>query len=110
MSLMGDLYGVDPARLLMGDWAIHVPMNLIVQHLEDPSRVAGVFQSQHGERHPFTQWAREGEPHTLLLGDMVFRPRVVACSRHLIGAGLTGLARSGFDPAPWIREGRVVLK
>jgi hypothetical protein len=88
--------GVDWARVLFGQNAVHVPMWMYVQD-GGPDHVSFVGGSRaHSESgHPL----RYGSPrtHQLVIGELVVRPHAVLGTDNLRGMGLTGLAMAGHD-------------
>lgn len=95
---------VNWAKVVMGANAIKVAMNLIVQRY-DEGLAAGVFQTQHGAPLHFGS----KRAHILMLGDMIYRPRLVVASDELCGSGIEHLFESGFSPDLW-KNGDVLLR
>lgn len=93
---MSDLHGVDWTRVVMGDKAFKVAMNLIVQTYPD-GKAAGVFQTAHGLPLHFGS----KRSHILVLGDMIYRPRMVIASDAMRGMGISHLFTHGFSPDEW---------
>jgi hypothetical protein len=90
--------GVNMAKVMMGERAFQIPLNLIVQPYAD-GVVTGVFQTQMGE--PLTCGSKR--THILLLGDMIYRPRLAIGSDEFRGRGLASLCRDGFvDTKNWL--------
>lgn len=92
-------------RAIFGAHAVKCPLNLIAQP-PDKDRFAGVAQSMM-PNHPLLFGRRE--EHLLILGDCVFRPHLIVTSKHLLGAGIGGIYRSGFDMAQWVDSGTVLF-
>ncbi len=89
-------------KAMFGEHAIHVPINLIVQKVDDDGRVGGVFQTQLGK--PLLFGSKK--EHQLILGECVIRPHLVAHTNAFVGHGIAGLYRSGWtDTDPWINGG-----
>jgi hypothetical protein len=96
-----DLY----TRMLFGENAVHVPMNLVVQQQSDGIvLVVGTMKGATALAFGGTQ------THQLLLGDAIVRPRLVLESNHLRGMGLSGIVTGGMaDWDEWRQHGRVLL-
>lgn len=105
MSIASALYGdVDVTKVMFGQEAVHVPINIICQPMGD-GKVTGVFQTSAGL--PLLRGSARS--HILLIGDMVFRPRIACASDEFRGSGLAALAQHGFMELPkWLR-GDVLL-
>lgn len=98
---------MDPyTRAMFGCNAAHCGANMIVQDAGD-GRVLVVLQSTSQQpKHPLMFGSQH--IHQLLMGDIVFRPRVVLGSDHLRGQGINHIARCGFDLEEWM-DADVVL-
>lgn len=96
-------------RLLMGEHAVRVPLNLIVQGHLGNGRIAFVGTSRRDDPHPLEFGSRE--THQLVVCDAIIRPQLVAESSAWKGTGLgalfTSSAMTGVDE--WLRTGRVLL-
>lgn len=101
MNLYGDL---DMAKVMMGQNAFHIPINLIAQPM-DQGRIIGVFQTSNG----VPLLANSNKTHVLLLGDMIFRPRVIAASNAFQGCGVSALLKQGFSEIETWLKGDVIL-
>lgn len=100
------IFGVDMAKVMMGEDAFQVAFNLISQACDDGEKVAGVFQTSHG----LPLLAGSQRTHILMLGDMIFRPRLIVATDAFRGAGLSHLAKEGFISAEEWAKGDVILK
>lgn len=108
--MLADLYaGVDMTKVMFGSRAIHVPLNLIVQRVDNNSgKVTGVFQTSVGT--PLLFGAKNDQAHVLILGDAIIRPGLAYASNHLVGTGFSGIAMHGFvNQAEWIEHGTMLL-
>ena len=92
---------MDPyTRAMFGDNAVHCGANMIVQDAGG-GRVLVVLQSTSGRpKHPLMFGSNH--THQLLMGDMVFRPRVVLGSNDFAGEGISNIASGGFDLDRWL--------
>lgn len=100
--------GMDMTKVMYGQNAVHVGINLIVQRVDadNPEIVTGVFQSSCGSKLLYGA----NEPHVLILGDVVVRPRLAVASRGFRGSGLSSLATHGFtEPMTWLEGGRILV-
>lgn len=106
MSGIGGLYeGLDINKVMYGQNAFQIPINMISQEVEG-EKVTGVFQTSIGLPLRFNSQ----RTHILILGDLVFRPRLVIASDHLRGSGFAGLAKDGFaDMDGWLQHGDIIL-
>jgi hypothetical protein len=86
--------GIDVAKLMMGQNAFQVPLNIIFQDTGTGDSYAGVFQFRHAQDQ-LKKWIGQ-HPHLMILGDAIIRPRVVVASRVLVGQGMAGVYRDGF--------------
>ncbi len=99
------LFGIDMAKVVMGQNAFQVAFNMIVQTYDDGT-AAGVFQTRHGE--PLRAGSKRS--HVLMLGDMIYRPRVIIASDAFRGSGIKGLLMDGFAQMDkWIDTGDQIL-
>ena len=95
-------------RMMFGENAVHLPINIINQPDHKGGHTFGVFQMKHPA---FEQLSFGGKKtHQLILGDMVIRSRIVLDSDHLQGVGLAGLATQGFDLPGWVENGNILIK
>ena len=93
-------------KMMFGEHAVHVPLNLIFQNSE--KLASGVFQAQFTDGYK-TLLKNASDTHILMLADAVIRPRAIIESHHMRGAGIGNLYTSGFaDINEWVREGRIV--
>ena len=87
---------------MYGKGAIHIPINFIVQKVDDEGRVTGVFQTSAGT--PLLFGSKK--THQMILGDAIIRPRLVCESDEFQGSGLSSLACSGFlEHENWFKGG-----
>lgn len=96
--------GLDMTKVMMGERAFQLSINLIAQRMDD-NNVIGCFQTSQGL--PLLH----GSPrtHVLLLGDMIFRPRLVLASDEFRGSGFSHLATNGFaEQEKWL-QGDTIL-
>lgn len=94
----GLLEGVNVAKVMLGERAFHIPFNLIAQPMGD-GKVVGVFQTTAG----LPLLCGSSRTHVLLVGDMMFRPRLAFGSDAFRGSGLSVLATNGFaEPDKWM--------
>lgn len=100
-----NLFGVDMAKVMFGQHAFHIPMNLIVQDCGDGVTAAGVFQTKSGA----PLFAGSKKTHVLLLGDMVFRPRIILASNNLQGMGISHIFTDGFVTDVWDGADRILV-
>lgn len=106
MTGIAGLYeGMDMAKVMMGQNAFHIAMNLIIQTYGNDT-AAGVFQTKQGK----PLYAGSERSHILMLGDMIYRPRVIVASDAFQGTGIGGLFTSGFtEMDKWIETGDLIL-
>jgi|TARA_Y100000034_G_C6903283_1_gene418428 hypothetical protein len=90
---MDNLWGITPEQLL-GTPTIHVPINMIVQRVDD-TKVWGVWQCQH-ENGQKLLWDSQ-KTHQLILGDCFLRPHLVCDSNEFRGSGVSNLATTAFQ-------------
>ncbi len=108
MSAASALFGdVDMTKVMWGERARHVPLNLIVQRVDNTTgKVTGVFQTDAGL--PLMYDSKR--THVLILGDAVIRPRLAMGSDAFVGWGIAGLARDGFaEIQKWVDTGDLLL-
>lgn len=107
MSGISGLYGgLDMTKVMFGQNAFHIPVNIISQDVGEGEKVAGVFQTSHGLPLRFNSQ----RTHVLALGDMMFRPRLVIASDHWRGMGISGLYKDGFiSVEDWLANGDVII-
>lgn len=88
---------------------IHTPINMIFQGV-DKTHVAGVFQFQAPSEviKRLTANADLNNHHALWIGDAFFRPKIISQSQHLLGTGIGGIFRNGFDMESWVQHGKVL--
>lgn len=98
---------------LLGDSVIHVPMNFIVQQMGETDNQPAIIAAAQS-RGPLTPrlFCTTGVPftHTLILGDVFIRPRLVIGTNHLQGHGMAGLCRFDVSPEEWLAKGTVLRK
>lgn len=107
--MTGLLDGVNMAKVMFGERAFHVAMNLLVQnyHGEGGGIASGVFQASKGHE-ALTFGSKRS--HLLILGDLYYRPHMVVASDAFRGSGIEHLFTNGFgDPERWLEGGDVVL-
>jgi hypothetical protein len=98
-------------KALYGAHAVELPLNFIFQ-CPAPGVLVGVVQSQPGPEvmNKLLFGSNVGKLHQLVLTTAVLQPRLVMESTHLLGSGISGLARSGFDPDGWLTKGKIIHK
>lgn len=90
-SLLGD---IDVAKLVYGQNAMELPLNLIVQSTGIPNKYTGVFQFEYDV--PTISKAIGDNPHLMILGQAIIRPRVMVATRAMVGSGAAALMTHGF--------------
>ncbi len=100
----------DPyTRALFGRNAVQIPFNCILQPNHDDQTVLAVVLIRGPEAMRLTYGSKS--PHVLIMGDAVIRPRMVVESSHLVGDGISSIARDGFaNLDSWVRNGKVILQ
>jgi hypothetical protein len=109
MSIASLYGGVDIAKLMMGNRAFQIPLNIIAQRMSaDPKdgTVVGVFQTSNGL--PLVH--NSDLTHVLMLGDVIVRPHVMVGCNAFQGRGMNSLLMSGFaDMDTWITDGTILV-
>lgn len=90
-------------KLLFGCDSVHIGANIILQKQSDSNRIAGVIQTSHKDK---LSTLVKDHSHTLLMGDLVFRPHVAIGSNHLQGNGIGHIYREGWFIDQWITKGQ----
>jgi hypothetical protein len=99
----GLLDGIDTAKLMMGQNAFHISLNLIAQSYLPGSKVAGVFQTAHGL--PLLHESKRS--HVVIIGDAIIRPRAVFATDEFRGRGVSSLFTDGFlDSIELVKHGK----
>lgn len=94
-------------RMLMGENAVKIPLNLIAQDTGQPDTFAGVFQFRHPNGAELFRSQDGQATHTLVLADAIIRPHAVMASEHLVGCGIGGVYTNGFtDMNEWVKDVR----
>jgi hypothetical protein len=106
LTEMTDIY----TRLGIGEH-VHVPFNMIFQGI-DETHAAGVFQFQAEAKliKQLTSGADLNSNHVLWLGDAFFRPKLITQSKHLMGNGISGIYKTGFNDVEFWAEHGTILK
>lgn len=99
--------GLDMTKVMFGERAQHVGMNLIVQRADAESgKVWGVFQCSDGLK----LMQGTARTHVILIGDVVVRPRMAMGSDAFRGSGVASLVTCGFaDINKWVDTGDLLL-
>jgi hypothetical protein len=98
----------DPyTRMLMGENAVAVGVNFIMQETEKGMILIG--QTNHPSANMLRFKAKKDRTHVLVLGDMILRPHLVLASDSFRGAGTTSLFKDGFTSHEKWLEGDIVL-
>ena len=92
-------------KMLMGQDAVKVPLNLIAQCVDGVDTFAGVFQFRHPNGKQLFR-ANDGQAtHTMVMADAIIRPHVVMGTEHMAGYGIGGIYTSGFtEMDEWVRS------
>lgn len=104
-----DILSPDPyIQAIFGKLAVHTAFNYVVQPTGQEQQAAIIGNTAFADRMSFGGSAQF--PHTLVLCDVILRPRLVIGSSHLAGAGAAGILRNGIaDAESWLKEGTVLL-
>lgn len=94
-------------KALYGEKLVHVPINMILQGAGE-NRTAGLFQFEMPDVSPLWYGQDGNKCHLLIMGDAIIRPRLIVKSKHLMGEGVGGIYRNGFDPIAWAEKGEVI--
>jgi len=101
--------GLDSTKIMFGENAIHVPLNIVIQgagESGDRQIVSVIGQSAaQAKVHPILFGGTM--THQLILGDCIIRPRLVIETNDFIGRGLNGLALTAIGE--WARSNHKVL-
>lgn len=96
-------------RAMFGHHAVHAAFNYVVQPAAQKENAAIVVGN--------TTFAKEMSfggcdhgTHTLVLCDVIIRPRLVIASNHCRGMGATGILTTAMaDADTWLSEGKVII-
>lgn len=106
MSIGGLYDGIDMAKLMMGNRAFQIGINIISTDYGN-GKVSGVFQTSQGQ--PLISGLKTG--HVLMLGDAIIRPRIIVGSDEFNGYGFSNLAKEGFlEINKWVETGTFIYK
>lgn len=94
MSIASLYDGIDMNKVMFGENAIHVPINMFFRHFHD-GKHAGVFQFDYPTK-VIGDYAKKRDG-VFILGDAIIRPRVVIATDHCNGMGIGGVYTDGFQ-------------
>ena len=96
-------------KALFGEKAVHTAFNYVVQNA-GAGKAAIIGNTSFSKEMSFG--GVEHAPHTLVLCDVIIRPRLVIASRHLVGVGAAGILRSEAlaSPDEWLANGKILIK
>lgn len=94
-------------QTLFGKHALQSACNYVVQP-ENDNRAAVIGTTSFAREMSFG--GVDHGVHTLVLCDMIIRPRLVIASDHMRGAGAAGLLKYGMSEAEtWLKNGKIIL-
>ena len=98
MNKIDNLWGFDINKVMFGENAINIPLNMYFQHIprinDQSNKHAGVFQFDYPiDKFKELQNSRSG---LLILGDAIIRPRVAIATDACIGDGISSIYTGGF--------------
>lgn len=99
--------GVDMARVMYGQNAVHVPAFFYVQNQGDGmvSFIGG--SALPGAVHPLRYGSERA--HQLVIGEVIVRPHIIVATDTLQGLGMNGMMTTHHDLTAMLAKGEMVL-